>query len=78
MGAKQQAILNERENMTCDGEPLLTRTRSVQNYGSGETLYINPTAEGAEILGITEADNVRIDVFADRIEISADSGGSDD
>jgi len=77
MAAGKELLLGARQDMADDGEPLLTRTRSVQNYGSGQTLYINPTAEAAEIIGFGQEDSLRVDVYPDRIELRPSEGAED-
>jgi len=59
-------IMAERENLTDDGEPLLTFERSVRSDGGRTTGYQhNIPLEVVRLLNIDASDDVRIECYQD-------------
>lgn len=60
-------IMEHREEVADDDEPLWTDDRSIQDKNG--TLYTNITDVGAEIVGIEGHHDVEVAVFSDHIRI---------
>jgi hypothetical protein len=57
--------MSERKERADDGEPLITRTRSVTQIGETSSLYSNIPSTAVDLLELDSDDDVEIEIYRD-------------
>jgi hypothetical protein len=57
--------MSERKERADDGEPLITRTRRIQDIGESASLYSNIPGAAVDLLGLSPDDELEIDIYRD-------------
>lgn len=63
-------MISERQTQTGPSEPIVTRSRTAQ--ANGNSVEVNLTEIGRDVLGITPGDDLHVRVYGDRIEVIPD------
>jgi hypothetical protein len=71
MGSIPDQVMEARQEIASDGEPLFTRERCVRDYSSSGELYHNIPEIAVELLDIDpDEDELEIEVFHDGYYVS--------